>query len=342
MSIIIALLLLGVLVLGHEFGHFIIAKANGVKIEEFAIGMGPQLFKIKGKETAYSLRLLPIGGYVKMLGEYEGSEEDVSEEEKDRAYTNKHPLQKISIVLAGPIMNFIMAFILFFGINMFRGYTTTTLREIVDNSPAQLAGIEVGDKIVNINGKKVLNWSDFIFKLQTSENRENINLTVLRNNQELNLNIKPRIENNSMIIGIKPEFIENPSFIQGLKMGFTQTFIEIRQIFWSLGQLITGKASFKDLGGPISIFRASGKAAQSGVASLLNFTAFLSVNLGVFNLIPFPALDGGAFIVNLIELISKKRIKQEILAKINFVGFAALILLMIVITVKDIFFPIIL
>ena len=344
MSNIIVILLValsfGLLVLGHEFGHFIVAKINGVKVEEFAIGMGPQIFKIKGIETVYSIRLLPIGGFVKMLGEYEGSEEEIPEDEKERTYTHKHPLRKITIVLAGPIMNFILAFIIFMGLNMFKGYSSTVIKEVVDNSPAQSAGVQVGDKLITINGKKFLNWNDFVFKLQTSENKDNINITVLRNNQEVNLNIKPKVENNSILIGIKPEFIDKPNFFQSISMGFKETLMEIKQIIWSLAQLITGKANFKDLGGPITIFKVSGQAAKSGISNLLNFTAFLSVNLGVFNLIPFPALDGGAFIVNLIEFISKKRIKQDTLSKINFVGFVLLILLMIVITVKDIFFPI--
>lgn len=338
--VILVAISFGLLVLGHEFGHFILAKINGVKVEEFAIGMGPQVFKIKGKETIYTLRLLPIGGFVKMLGEYEGSEEEIAEEDKDRTYTHKHPLRKISIVLAGPIMNFIMAFLIFIGLNMFKGFATTQIKEVVDGSPAQEAGLEVGDKLITINGSKFYNWNDFVFKLQTSPNKQNINLTVLRNNEKVNLNIEPKIENNSMIIGIKPEFIEKPNFFQSISMGFKETVVQIKQIMWSLGQLITGKAAFKDLSGPITIFKVSGKAAQAGIANLLNFTAFLSINLGVFNLIPFPALDGGAVIVNLVELVRKKRIKQEILGKINIVGFALLILLMIAITIKDIFFPI--
>ena len=339
--ILLVALSFGLLIVGHEFGHFIVAKMNGVKVEEFAIGMGPLVCKFKGKETMYSLRLLPIGGYVKMLGEYDDSDNEISEEDKKRAYIFKHPLRKISIILAGPVMNFILAFIIFWGLNIFEGYNSTIIGEVVDGSPAQNAGLEVGDEIIALNSKKFLNWSDFVFELQNVKNKETINIKVLRNNQEMEFNINPEINGNSIIIGIKPKFIENAGFFESISNGFKETISEIKQVIGSLVYLITGKASFKDLGGPVTIFKVSGQAAKAGFAELMNFTAFLSVNLGIFNLIPFPALDGGAVIVNSIELITRKRIKQEILAKLNYVGFTLLILLMIFVTLKDIFFPIV-
>lgn len=344
MSNLITILLVavsfGILIIGHEFGHFIVAKMNGVLVEEFAIGMGPLLFKIKGKETMYSIRLLPIGGYVKMLGEYEDSDEEVDRTSQERAYIYKSPLRKISIILAGPIMNFVLAFFIFWGISTFSGYTDTVIREVVAGSPAETAGLKNGDKLISVNSKKFLNWNEFVFKLQTVENKEKINIGVIRDSQKINFDVFPNIENNSLIIGIKPQIIEKPGFFEGVANGFRQTVSEIKQVISSLGQLITGKASVKDLSGPITIFKVSGQAAKAGIQQLLNFTAFLSVNLGIFNLIPFPALDGGAFVINLVELVSKKRIKQEILAKINFVGFTLLILLMIFVTLKDILFPV--
>lgn len=339
--ILLVALSFGLLIIGHEFGHFIVAKMNGVKVEEFAIGMGPLIFKFKGKETCYSLRLLPIGGYVKMLGEYDDSDNEISEEDKNRAYTFQHPLRKISIVLAGPIMNFILAFIIFWGLNIFSGYTSTIISEVVKDSPSERAGLVNGDEIILLNSKKFLSWKDFVFELQSVKNRESINLTVLRDKKEMNFNIIPEIKGNSLSIGIKPKFIDKPSFFESISNGFKETVTEIKQVMVSLSYLVTGKASFKDLGGPVTIFKVSGQAARAGLPQLMNFTAFLSVNLGIFNLIPFPALDGGAVIVNLIELITKKRIRQEILAKINFFGFGILILLMIFVTLKDIFFPII-
>lgn len=338
--ILLVVLSFGLLIVGHEFGHFMVAKMNGVLVEEFAIGMGPLIFKIKGKETMYSIRLLPVGGYVKMLGEYEESDDEVSNVNRDRAYIHKSPLRKISIILAGPIMNFILAFLIFWGISSFTGYTSTVINEVVEGSPAEIAGLKAGDELISINSKKFLNWNEFVFRLQTSENKEKINIEVLRNNQKMNFDISPNIENNSLIIGIKPKFVEKPGFFAGISNGFKQTISEIKQVLSSLGQLITGKASVKDLSGPITIFKVSGQAAKAGIQQLLNFTAFLSVNLGIFNLIPFPALDGGAVVVNFIELVSKKRIKQDILAKINYIGFTLLILLMIFVTLKDVFFPV--
>lgn len=339
--ILLVALSFGLLVVGHEFGHFILAKINGVKVEEFAIGMGPLVFKVKGKETMYSLRLLPIGGYVKMLGEYDDNEDNISQEDKERSYIFKHPLRKISIILAGPVMNFILAFIIFAGLSISTGYNSSVISKVADGSPAQIAGLQVGDEIIRLNSKKFLNWNDFVFKLQNLKDKENVNITVLRDGKKLDFNIKPEISGNSLVIGINSKFIKDVGFFESIVNGVKSTLFEIKQVTSSLIMLITGKVSFKDLGGPVTIFKISGEAAKNGFSNLMNFTAFLSVNLGIFNLIPFPALDGGAIIVNLIELITRKKINQNILAKINYVGFALLILLMITVTIKDIFFPIV-
>ncbi len=338
--VLLVILSFSLLLIGHEFGHFILAKINGVKVEEFAIGMGPLLFKIKGKETMYSLRLLPIGGYVKMLGEYSESEDSVPESEKDRSYIYKSPLRKLSIILAGPVMNLVIAVLIFCGLSLSHGYVSTVIREIKQGSPAETAGLKIGDKIVAINSEKFINWNEFIFKLNTTKNKEDMTFTVLRDGKEIDLSIKPKVNGNSIEIGIAPGYIKNPRFFEGISNGFKDTFSEIKQVMYSLGMLITGKASFKDLSGPVTIFKISGQAARAGLPQLLKFTAFLSVNLAIFNLIPFPALDGGAVIINLIEAITRKRINQDILAKINFVGFALLIILLIAVTFKDIFFPV--
>lgn len=338
--VLAVLLSFSLLIVGHEFGHFILAKLNGVKVEEFAIGMGPLLFKIKGKETLYSIRLLPIGGYVKMLGEYEESDDSVSNYEKERAYIFKSPLRKLSIILAGPAMNFIIAIVIFCGLNLANGYVTTIIKDVEKGSPAESAGIEIGDKMIALNSKKFLNWNEFLFTLNTAQNKENMVLTVLRDGKQIDLNVKPEVNGNSVKIGIAPEYVDKPGFFTGLLNGMKDTLSEVRQVLSSFGMLITGKASFKDLSGPVTIFKISGKAAKAGLPQLLKFTAFLSVNLGIFNLIPFPALDGGAVIVNLIEAITRKRINQDILSKINLVGFVVLIVLLIAVTFKDIFFPV--
>ncbi len=338
--ILLVVISFGILVLIHEFGHFIVAKWCGVKVEEFAIGMGPLLFKVNGKETMYSIRLLPIGGYIKMLGEYEGSDDDVTDDERKRAYIFQPPSKKMLISFAGPFMNFVLAFFIFWGLTGFKGYTSTIINKVSEGSPAEMAGLKEGDKLISINSSKFLNWSEFVFKLQTAQDKSNVDIEVLRNGEKLTLNVKPEIKNNALVVGIYPKFVENPSIIDSIVNGFKSTISEIKQVLSSLGQLITGRASFKDLSGPITIFKVSGQAAKAGIEQLLNFTAFLSVNLGIFNLIPFPALDGGAIVVNIIEVITRKRVKQDILAKINYVGFTLLILLMIFVTLKDIFFPI--
>ena len=210
--ILLVVLSFGILIVGHEFGHFIVAKMNGVLVEEFAIGMGPLIFKIKGKETMYSIRLLPIGGYVKMLGSMMSLMMKLAITTKiERTYI-RVPLRKISIILAGPVMNFILVVLIFGGISAFTGYTSTVINEVIEGSPAEVAGLKVGDELVSINSKKFLNWNEFVFRLQTSESKEKINIGVLRDNQKMNFDVFPKIENNSLIIGIKPKFIENPGF----------------------------------------------------------------------------------------------------------------------------------
>ena len=334
MYIIIALLALGLLITIHELGHFIMAKANNVKVEEFSIGMGPEIRKIQGKETQYSIRLFPIGGYVKMYGEEEALEDP-------RAFMSKKPLQKISIVAAGVIMNFLLAVILFSLVVLNNGYINPVASEIVKDSPAQLAGLKEGDVITEINSNKIYTWDDFTLHILMSEGSP-VSIKYNRNGSEYSSTVTPALdtEENRYKVGIAGTIVSEPSFGDSVVQGFKKSISSINQVFFSLKTIFTGKASINDVGGPVSIIRISGEAAKAGIWNLMMFTALLSAQLSIFNLHPFPALDGGWLVILFIELITRKKVNDKIVQAANLVGISILFLLMILVTIKDILFPI--
>lgn len=334
-NILGALFAFGLLVMIHELGHFIMAKLNGVKVEEFAIGMGPKLVGFKSGETAYNIKLLPIGGYVKMLGE------DGEETSDEGAFSNKSSLQKLSIVSAGPIMNLILAVVLFSIIGGIKGYLVPVVNKVVPDLPAQVAGIQEGDKILKVNNKKILTWQDFYTQVYMNKG-EAIDVTVKRENETKTTKVTPIKDEkeNRYIVGVYPTEITNPTIKESISYGFVETNSLINQTFGFLGTIFKGKASLNDFGGPVTIIKVSGEAAKAGFLSLLYFAAYLSVQLGIFNIIPFPALDGGWIVLFLIEIITGKKFDNNKVGVINYIGFAILMSLMILVTIKDILHPI--
>ncbi|MBV4418078.1 RIP metalloprotease RseP [Clostridium tyrobutyricum] len=334
MYIIAAIIAFGVLIFIHELGHFTLAKINGVQIEEFAIGMGPKLFGIKKNETQYSIKLLPIGGYVKMLG-------DEGESTDPRAFNNKSPLRKLSIVAAGPIMNFILGVILFAIIASQKGYLAPIIDSTVNNYPAQVAGLKPGDKIVRVNKSKVLTWEDFSSAVYLG-GKDPVNITYNRDGDLKQVKLTP-IKNkaeNRYMVGIGPRQIKSPSIGQSISYGFVETRSLITQTFSFFKTLFQGKANMNDVGGPVTIIKLSGAAAKAGILTLLAFSAYISIQLAIFNIIPFPALDGGYIFLFLFEIITGKRVDQNKVGVINYVGFAILMMLMVLVTVKDLLHPI--
>ncbi|NKF06042.1 RIP metalloprotease RseP [Clostridium gasigenes] len=332
--IVFAMLAFSLLIIVHELGHFVMAKVNGIKVEEFAIGMGPKMFSAQGKETKYSIGILPIGGYVKMLGE----EEEV---EDNKSFSSKSPLRRISVILAGSIMNFLLALVLFTIILSKNGYSLPKVGEVQDNTPAYEAGLQTGDEFLNINGDKVFSADDILMGVMISKG-EPVDIVYKRSGEIKEVTITPKIdEKNKYLIGISFVKIQNPTFYQGFKQSFKQTETLIVQTFKGLKMLVTGKANLKtDVGGPVTIIRLSGEAAKGGILNLMYFTAFISVNLAVFNLLPFPALDGGWTVILLIELITRRKVPDKIVATVNYIGMILLFGFMILITVKDVLFPI--
>jgi regulator of sigma E protease len=322
------------LVIIHELGHFTLAKLNGVKVEEFSLGMGPKLFGMQGKETLYSIRALPIGGYVKMLGE-EGDSVD------ERAFSNKSPLRRLSIAAAGPLMNIILAIVLFSIVSSLRGYLVPIISDVVKESPAMEAGIKPGDKIVQINNTQIATWDDLVTQIAMSKGSP-LNVTLIRNNEKTSMNLIPMLDNksNTYMIGVAPTLVSSPPILQSIKYGFKQTSSTIKQTFLSLRMLFTGKAKKEDVGGPVTIMRVTYAVSQAGLINLIAFSAFISIQLAIFNLLPFPALDGFLITVSLYQVITRKEINKDKIGVINTIGFALLLLLMILVTIKDVLYPI--
>jgi regulator of sigma E protease len=328
-----AIIAFGILIIIHELGHFTLAKLNGIKVEEFAIGMGPKLIGIKGKETIYSIKLLPIGGYVKMLG-------DEGESTDPRAFNSNPPLRKLSVVAAGPIMNFILAIVLFTIIASARGYISPVVSQVVPKQPADVIGIKSGDKIIKVNGNNINTWEDFVTEVYTDAGKP-MDITYVRNNQIKTVKVVPVKDpnENRYIVGIYGTTIEKPTLSQSISYGFIETNSLIKQTFGFFKTLFRGKASVNDVGGPLTIIKVSGAAAKAGVLSLAAFAAYISIQLGIFNIIPFPALDGGYIFLFLFEIITGKKVDDNKVGVINYVGFAILMTLMVLVTIKDILYP---
>lgn len=334
LNILVVILAFSILIIIHELGHFALAKFNGVKVEEFAIGMGPKVFGIQGKETLYSIRAVPIGGYVKMLGEEEESLDE-------RAFTNKSPLRRLSIVAAGPIMNLLLAIVLFSFVSYLKGFLVPIVSDVIPQSPAMKAGIKSGDKITKVNNHSISTWEDFVTQINIAKGNT-INITLIRNSEEKSFKIKPVKNNkdNSYMVGIYSTAVEKPSIYQSISYGFKETISTIKQTFQSIGMIFTGKASKNDVGGPVTIIRVTWAVSKAGLINLIVFCAFISIQLGIFNLLPFPALDGFWIFVSIYQLITRKEIDKDKIGLINTIGFALLLLLMILVTIKDVLYPI--
>ncbi|SHH42584.1 regulator of sigma E protease [Clostridium collagenovorans DSM 3089] len=329
--ILLALVVFSLLIIGHEFGHFILARINGVKVNEFSLGMGKKVWSYKGKKTEYSLRIAPIGGFVAMEGEAEDSEDP-------SAFSNKSPLRRISIIAAGPIMNFIMA-ILFFAISSYMmGFAIPQISKIEANTPAQVAQLNVGDEIVKADGRKINTWSDFLL-VMSEQDGSSMDLEVKRDGELITKSITPQKKDDAFTIGINATIVK-PNLWQAITNGANETKTMVKETFKFFGKLFQGDVSKDDVGGPVSIVKLSVNMAQQGLAPLMFFAGFLSVQLGIFNLIPFPALDGGWITILLIEFILRRKIDENKIAIINNIGFTILIGLMILITIKDIISPI--
>lgn len=344
-NVIIALLVFSAIIFFHELGHFLLAKKNGIYVQEFAIGMGPTFFSFTKAETKYSLKAIPMGGYCMMLGE----DEDVVDE---NSFSTKSVWARISVVIAGPIFNFILAFVLAIVLMAMVGYDSPTITDFSDTSPAKEVGIQVGDKITEYNGHTVYNFREILVYTQFNQTGDPITLTVERNGEEEEFTFTPEKTDNGYLMGIYSGARVTGNVWETLKYSAYELRYNIKTTFLSLEYLITGKLGIKNLSGPVGIVSmmsdtidqakdsAEGNvsiAVLNIVLSMMNICIMLSANLGVMNLLPFPALDGGRTVLLLVEAIFKKKLPAEKEAWINAAGFILLIILMVVVMFQDIF-----
>ncbi|MFJ5770009.1 RIP metalloprotease RseP [Psychrobacillus sp. NPDC093180] len=407
------IIIFGSIVFFHELGHFIFAKKAGIMVREFAIGMGPKIFAMTKGETLYTIRLLPIGGYVRMAGEdldsvelqpgyrlgirvnddneidqivlnqnkqfpdmlfleVENSDlmkemfiEGYDEEERlvrykvarnavinengketfiapyDRQFGSKTVGQRSMAIFAGPLFNFILAFFIFLLLGLFQGVPTyePVITTVVADSPAAQAGMKDGDLVTAINGTPISTWDEFSEEVKVSPN-EKMNFTIDRNGETLELSMTP----NEVVVGkekvgqIGVQYVspleKNP--LKAIPYGAGQTYETTKRIFILLGTLISGNFSIDDLSGPVGIYKATEEVAQYGVYNLMYWAALLSINLGIMNLLPLPALDGGRLLFFLFEAIRGKPVDKQKEGMVHFVGIMLLMVLMVVVTWNDI------
>lgn len=328
MTIIYAIIIFCMLIFVHELGHFIVAKACGVKVNEFAIGMGPAIFKKQKGETKYSVRALPIGGYCAMEGEDEDSDDE-------RAFNNKPAWQRACVLAAGAFMNLLAAVVLLIIIAFWSGQPTTTIDKVMDDSPAYKAGILKGDEILEVDGRQVDNWDDLLQFIGQSEG-ETAEIKVLRDGREKVITSQLEYDKQAgrYKIGIMPGVEHNliSSVITGVKSTGTMTAM----MYGILKKLFTGDVSVKELSGPVGIVYAVNDSAKAGIIYVIYLSALLSLNLAIMNMLPLPALDGGRMLFLVIRKITGKRVTDEMEGKIHFVGIMLLMLLMVYVTWNDI------
>ncbi|MGL4484001.1 MAG: RIP metalloprotease RseP, partial [Anaerovoracaceae bacterium] len=306
---------------------FLAARACDVRVNEFAIGMGPVLFKKQKGETLYAFKAIPIGGSCTMEGEDEDSDDP-------KAFNNKPAWKKVIILFAGSFMNIVLAVVVMSIIMLYTGTPTTEIEAVSPKSPAAAAGIKAGDKIIAIGGEKIEKWDDVTPAVAEASKSKDFEITVKRNEKELKLNTTYIEEDGRKIIGITPSKKRNPAtaFTDGAKASWTMT----TSMYSVLSQLFTGEVSTKELSGPVGIVYVVNQGANQGFMYILYLTAIISLNLAIVNMLPLPALDGGRIVFVAIRKITGKKITDEMEGRVHTIGILLLFGLMIFITWNDI------
>lgn len=325
LTVILALVLFLFLIFPHELGHFMMARAVGVKVNEFAFGMGPAVWQKQGKETLYSIRIFPVGGFCAMEGENE-------ESDQEGAFNNKPWWAKILVLIAGAAMNVLIAAVVMSVIILISGTATTTVDKVENGSPAQIAGLKQGDKIEYISGKKIEDWNN-VSKFIGNKGKK-IEIKVSRNGKYETFKINPRKEKDRYVIGITPVIEKSPS--KAIIGGFKSTWYITRQMYKSLGMLASGNVAMKDVSGPVGMIGLVHQSATQGLISFFYLVALISLNLAIFNLLPLPALDGGRIIFVIIRMITGKAITDKQEAMVHGAGMVLLLSLMVFVTWNDI------
>lgn len=360
MNIIIFLVILLILVVSHEFGHFIVAKKNGIRVDEFAFGFPPRITSIKKGETRYSFNMLPLGGYVKIFGE-NPNEESINGPDSSRSFVNKPRYVQAFVLVAGVVMNFLVAWLLF-SVGFMTGLPSSVdsvpsgeavknaqlaVTSVMPGSPAEIAGLKIGDRINHLSVKKdstdipsATSLQYFIRKYPKDE----ITFSYTRGKEVLETKIIPKenIIGSEPGIGIGMDMVGtlklpiHKALWEGLKLSSHLVVATVQGFYTLIHDAIIGKANLSSISGPVGIVGMVGTASSFGFIYLLSFTALISINLAVINLLPFPALDGGRLLFLLIEKIKGSRINPKVGNTINLIGFSLLMILMVIITYHDI------
>ncbi|MBQ2867075.1 MAG: RIP metalloprotease RseP [Firmicutes bacterium] len=321
-----ALLVFCVLIMVHELGHFFAAKLTGVQVNELSLGMGPKLFEHQGKETLYTLRLLPIGGFCAMEGEDE-------ESENERAFNNKPAISRALIIVAGAVMNVLLAVVILSAIAGYTGIASTELDSVTEGKPAYQAGIRPGDEIIEINGEKVNFFVEVRNQIRQSE--DTVELVLRRGDQKVYASIPVEIgEDGYPIIGIVAKVTKNP--LTAIHYGAVATVDMGKSMVGFIAQLFTGQSSVNELTGPVGIVSAIGQQAKHGFIYVANLAALISLNLGIMNMLPLPALDGGRLLFIIINGITGKAVSEELEGKIHMAGMLLLFGLMAYVLLQDV------
>jgi regulator of sigma E protease len=347
LNLVYFVIVLGILVFVHEFGHFLVARLAGVKVLTFSLGFGKKILRFTRGETEYAVSAVPLGGYVKMLGE---STDDVVEEaDVPRSFSNKSPLARMLIVFAGPFFNVLFAVVVFF-VMFLGGYPTpsdsTRVGEVMKGEPAYEAGIRPGDVITRIDDKPVKEFTDIHSAVNAAGARP-LTLQVDRGGEVLAFRVTPKLADDknlfgettgqSVRIGVgRATETRRDSLYEAIPHAFTHTANMTELTIVGIGKLITGSISRKNLGGPIMIYQQVGEQAKAGLTRFLNLLAVISISLGVFNLFPIPILDGSHILFAFIEMVVRRRIPDSTVEFAQKVGLGLLICIMVLATFNDI------
>ncbi|MCI8649301.1 MAG: RIP metalloprotease RseP [Anaerotruncus sp.] len=332
-QVVVAIFVFGLLVFVHELGHFTVGKLSGMKVNEFAVGMGPSIWSTQKGETKYALRLLPIGGFVAVEGEDENSADP-------RAFCNVALGKRILFVCAGAIMNLVLGFLILSILVGMRNTLPTTIIGGFREGASSNTQLQVEDQILRINGSPVFTSNDISFSL-VSDRDGIVDFTILRDGKKLNIpgvNLGLQtLEDGTRLINLDFYVKSAPkTVLDGLRYTTLWMLSIVRQVWMSFGNLITGNFSMSELSGPIGVSTVIGQASTAGIKTLLLLVGFITINIGVFNLLPVPALDGGRLIFLLIELVIRRPVNRKYEGLVHAAGFILLMGLMLVVTFQDI------
>ena len=348
LNLVYFIIVLSILIFVHEFGHFLVARLAGVKVLTFSLGFGRKLLQFKRGETEYAVSAVPLGGYVKMLGE--STEDEVPEEEADRAFSNKPPLVKMLIAFSGPFFNVLFAVLIFFVI-LLTGYQApsnkTRIGQVPPGEPAYVAGLKEGDIVTAIGGRPVRQWTELQRAVTDDASLKPLKFEITREGQPMTLMITPRAteEKNAFgeslgktrpLIGVAAATeLKRESLREASPMAIAETYNWTELTIVGIVKLIEGSISPKNVGGPILIFQQVGQHAKAGRSSFLFFLAIISINLGVVNLLPIPVLDGSHILFSFVEFAIRRRIPTRTVEWSQKVGIGILVCIMVLAFYND-------